>query len=60
MYRIWVQVYRHGEHVGGMVYHTAYKRKGYAKQVAKKQFTRPASSEVQYKWTVAEENPWRR
>lgn len=58
MYRIWIQVFKNGEHVESMVSAKAYKRKGNAFVAARKMYQ--PHGDITYRYSVSTENPWRR
>ena len=62
-WKIWFEVFKDGEKVGGGVWHQSYKYKGNATRVAKKHFDREimvdfSGSILTYNWIVSQTNPW--
>ena len=57
MWRIWIQMFKDGEHVGSMVSAKSYVRRGNAQREANK--IESWDGAIKYKCVVSEENPWR-
>ena len=50
MYRIWVEMFVNGEHVGTMLSCKCYKRKGYAEYIARTNYH--SHGNIVYKWNI--------